>query len=536
MPEIHHLESLFLLLLVFLIGFGTLAQKLKVPYPILLVIAGLLLSLAPGLPHFTLDPDVVFLVILPPLLFSASFNTSWRDFCRNLAPIVSLSVGLVAMTTAGVALAAHWILPDFDWRLGLVLGAILSPTDAIAATSIAKRLALPGRITDILEGESLVNDATGLLALEFAIAIVTTGQHPSFGQGLWRFLALTGGGLLVGLATGKLIYIFESRIENGPIEVTASLITPYIAYLGAERLHASGVLAAVACGMYLGRRSSDYFSSAVRLQATAVWRTFDFILNGLAFLMIGLQLPYILENIQDVSFSQLLFDASVVVVVVILLRLAWVFPGASVATFVARLRSKQSYAPLDRRAVFLVGWTGMRGVISLAAAFALPLTVDTGAPFPNRSLILFITFFVILVTLVLQGLTLPSLIRLLGLGRGDGHETEERFAKRHILRRAVEELDRLREQDSSSENKAVYSYIAQQYRARITSAEEKQEEDQASAQSAFAYARYREVTQHLRQVERSAAIALRNGNEINDETLRKLERELDLLDIRYAPR
>jgi len=294
--SIHELELLLLVLLLFVVGLGTLAQRLKTPYPIVLVIGGLILSLVPHVPQFALNPDIVFLVLLPPLLFEAAFNTSWRDFRHNLVSILLLAFGLVGFTAAGVALAAHWIIPGFDWRIGLVLGAVVSPTDALAATSIAKRVHLPRRITDILEGESLVNDASGLILLQFAITMVVSGVQPSVPQELAKLLWLMVGGVGIGILLGKIIYLFEGRVDNAPVEITASFLFPYLAYLAGEEIKASGILATVACGLFLGRRSSVYFSSTVRLQAWSTWNTLSYALNGIAFVLIGLQLREVPSN------------------------------------------------------------------------------------------------------------------------------------------------------------------------------------------------------------------------------------------------
>src|SRR5579859_6897409 len=261
---IHALEIVFLLLLLFVVVFAALARKLQTPYPIVLVVAGLLLGFVPGIPSIPLNPDIIFLVVLPPLLYSAAWLTSWRDFKFNLISILFLAFGLVGFTVVGVAGTAAWVFPGFDWRLGLVLGAVVATTDAIAATSIAKRVGLPQRIVDILEGESLLNDATGLLALEFGLAIVVAGQTPTVTSGFLRLAYLTAAGIAVGLLIGALIHWVEHHIDDGPIEITISLMVQYAAYLAAEFIHASGVLAVVACGLYLGRGSAHFFSPAVR--------------------------------------------------------------------------------------------------------------------------------------------------------------------------------------------------------------------------------------------------------------------------------
>ena len=277
---IHAVEIVFLLLLLFVVAFGWLARKLAVPYPIVLVVGGLLLSFIPGIPKVALSPNVVFFVILPPLLYSAAWLTSWREFSYNLVSIFLLAFGLVTFTVVGVTLAGQWLFPGFDWRVGLVLGAIVAPTDAIAATSIAKRLGLPRPIVDILEGESLLNDATALLALEFGIGLLMAGHVPTFGQGMLRLCCLTATGIAVGVVIGEIVHLVEHRIDDGPVEIALSILTPYVAYLVADFARASGVLAVVACGLYLSRKSSQFFSPTVRLQAWAVWESLTFILNG----------------------------------------------------------------------------------------------------------------------------------------------------------------------------------------------------------------------------------------------------------------
>lgn len=533
----HQIEFIVLLVLLFVVGFGTIAQVLKKPYPIVLVVGGLLVSLVPRLPRVSLYPDLIFLVILPPLLFSAAFNTSWRDFRNNLTRILLLAFGLVAFTTLGVGLTAHWWIPGFDWRLGLVLGAVISPTDAIAATAIAKRFRLPARIIDILEGESLVNDASGLLALEFAVAMVVSGHVPTPVEAAWRLAYLTAAGIGAGLLIGKVVYVFERWLSNmvgsqdasnAPLAITATILVPYFAYLTAEAIHASGVLSVVACGLYLGSRSSVLLFSAARLQSWATWNTFTFMLNGISFLLIGLQLRYVLSGILSVSVEALVLSAATVVLVVIALRLVWVYPGAYLPFLLTRKLFNRPTPPIPSRAVFVVGWTGMRGVVSLAAAMSLPELLANGKAFPQRNMIIFLTFCVIFVTLVLQGMTLPALIRRLGLAGGEETNLEEEKARRNVLRSALEHLDGMRAKDKP-EFHSVYKHVAEHYRARLTAAggdaegTEKPHEHQLE--------RYREITRRLREVERSTALKLRDENVINDAALRRLQAELDLLDV-----
>src|ERR1700733_890948 len=294
---IHGAQLILLLLRLLVAGFAALARKLHTPYPIVLVVAGLLLSFVPGIPRINLDPDLIFLVVLPPLLYAAAWVTSWRDFSFNLVSISMLAFGLVGFTVLCVAMAGPWLFPGFDWRIGFVLGGAVGTTDAMAATSIAKRIGLPKRIVDLLEGESLLNDASGLLALEFAVAMVVHGQDPTAGAASLRLLYFPFAGIGSGLVLARIVEWFEHQIDDGPIEIAVSILVPYAAYLSAEALHASGVLAVVAAGLYLGRKSSEFFSPGVRLQARAVWESLTFILNGFVFVLIGLQLPSVLAGV-----------------------------------------------------------------------------------------------------------------------------------------------------------------------------------------------------------------------------------------------
>src|SRR4051812_14836381 len=438
---IHVVEIVFLLLLLFVVAFGLLARRIKMPYPIVLVIGGLLLSFIPGIPRMNLNPDIIFFIVLPPLLFNAAWLTSWREFSYNLVSICLLAFGLVTFTVVAVTQAGQWVLPGFDWRIGLVLGAVVAPTDAIAATSIAKRLGLPKRIVDILEGESLLNDATALLALEFGIALLIGGERPTFTAGLLRLLYLTLGGVGVGLVLGEIVHQVEDHIEDGPIEIALSLLTPYAAYLAAESVRASGVLAVVTCGLYLSRRSSHFYSPTVRLQAWAVWDSLTFIVNGFVFLLIGLQLPYVLDAMPQFKASTLVMYGAGFSAFLIVLRLIWVYPGTFFANVIRERVLHQKEPKPSLRSIFVVGWTGMRGVISLAAAVSLPQVLANGEPFTQRNMIIFLTFSAILVTLVLQGLTLPPLIRALGLAGSSSTGSEEKEARRAMAEAALRHLE-----------------------------------------------------------------------------------------------
>lgn len=526
---IHAVELVFLLLLLFVVAFAALAHRLQTPYPIVLVIAGLVVSFIPGIPRITLNPDIVFFVVLPPLLYSGAWLTSWRDFRSNLVPILFLAFGLVAFTVFGVAETARWVFKGFDWRVGFVLGAVVATTDAIAAISIAKRLGLPQRIVDIIDGESLVNDATGLLALEFAVAMLVEGRTPTAEAISVRLVYVIVVGMGVGLALAWVVDHFERHIDDAPIEITISVLVPYASYLAAESLRASGVLAVVACGLYLSRRSARLFSPGVRIQTYAVWNSLTFVLNGLVFVLIGLQLPSVMAGIKEHSVSRLLVYGALFSALVIVLRLIWTFPGAYLPYLIRRGILGRSEALPSARQTFVVGWTGMRGVIALAAALSLPVALADGSPFPQRNLIVFLTFCVILVTLVLQGLALPALVRALGLaGAGAGAKRKWEEARRIVLKSALDFLEKSR-QKSRSDSTGVYDDLAQYYRRRLAMLT--REGNDPDANPAY-LTRFRNLHMQALRIERQTAVRLRNEGHISDEVLRQVERELDLTETR----
>jgi Na+/H+ antiporter len=523
---ISHVELLLLVLLALVAALALLAKRLRIAYPIVLVIGGLCLSFIPGLPRVSLDPNAVFLIILPPLVFSAAFHTSWRDFRANLVSIFLLAFGLVGFTVWGVAAATRSMLPGFDWRSGLVLGSVVAATDAIAATATAKRLGLPRNIVDLLEAESLVNDGSGLVALKFTVALVVSGVTPSFVRGSATLIYLVVAALIIGFVIAVLVRRILSRINEAPVEITISIITPYLTYLAAESAGCSGVLATLACGLYLGRRSSDFYSLHARIEASGVWRTIDFALNGIVFLMLGLQLPAVLANIHGVSTVTLAIDGALFSAIVILLRMLWVFPGAWLSARIRRVM-RQPVQPLSPKLVFLVGWAGMRGVLALAAAMSLPLTLKNGAPFPERNLIIYLAFCAIFATLVVQGLSLPALIRRLGLSPATGH-TEEEFARREMIAAALQSLERLRI-ESGREHTEIYDQLERYYRRRLDLLEHARRDGGPPPQIDHA-----SLARQLRAIERTIALKLRDEDKIHDEVLRTLEHELDLLDARFA--
>jgi CPA1 family monovalent cation:H+ antiporter len=531
---IHAAQLILLPLLLFVAAFAVLARRLQTPYPIVLVLAGLLLGIVPGVPRVALDPDLIFLAVLPPLLYAAAWVTSWRDFSRSLPAIAMLAFGLVGFTVLGVALAGPWLFSGFDWRIGCVLGAAVASTDAIAATAIAKRIGLPKRIAGLLEGESLLNDAAGLVALEFAVAMVAHGQTPALGSAALRLLYLIVAGLGTGLILALLVAWFERRIDDGPIEIAIGILVPYAAYLTAEAMHASGVLAVVAAGLYLGRKSSGFFSPQVRLQAQAFWESITFILNGFVFILIGLQLPSVLEGVGGLPFGKIVLYGALFSLFLILLRLFWTFPGEYAAHFLQTRLLRRHENPPDTRQIFVVGWTGMRGVIALAAAMSLPQAVADGSPFPHRDLIVFLTFSVILVTLVFQGLTLAPLIRILGLTETGASRHEDREARRLVLEAAQARLEDLRRSDNSGSTE-VYDDLAMHYKQRLArvmaSTGNGPESDRALLDR---YSRYVDISRALLEVERSSALRLRDKGRIGDQELRAIENELDLSETRLA--
>lgn len=413
-----HFETVIFILAI-LIGLSAIAHKIKLPYSVILVATGLLIGFVPFLPNLSLDPNVALLIFLPPLLYEAASKTDWQEFTRSIRPITTLAITLVFFTASAVAVAAHYVIPHFSWPMAFVLGAIVSPPDAVAATSIIKGLGLSKRVVAILEGESLLNDASALIAYRYAVAAVMTG-HFVLWEASGQFLLVAGGGLLIGGVLGWLVTLTLNRIDSATSQTSLILLAPYVAYLVAEHAHTSGILAVVSAGLFITRRAPEVFSPQARLESRAIWDTLIFLLEGMVFILIGLQLPAILADLRGYRTEELVLYSVVISLVTMLIRILWVF----FSTYYPRLLG-WSTAPgsdtdkqagdVDWRNVLIVAWTGTRGVISLATALALPLTLSSGQLFPQRPLILFLSFVVILVTLVLQGMTLPLLIRLVGV-------------------------------------------------------------------------------------------------------------------------
>jgi monovalent cation/hydrogen antiporter len=529
---LHALETVILLLLVMVAVFAVVAHRLKVPYPIVLVLAGLGISFVPHMPRIPLDPSLVFLIFLPPLLYSAAWGTSWREFRHNLVLISLLAVGLVGFTVWGVAEFSEHFITALDWKAGFLLGAVVATTDAIAATSIARTIGLPRRIVDILEGESLLNDATGLLALELGISIIMRGETPSVGSGILRLLYLIVGGVGIGLLIGVVVGWLEKFIDDGPIEIVVSLVVPYAAYLAGEHVHASGVPAVVACGLYLSRKSATFFSPGVRIQVMGVWDALTFMLNGLVFVLIGLQLPYVLAGIRGSYGMTTLLEYGVLFsIILIALRLVWVFPAVKMASLLRRWTGHPEKQP-GAGDVFVIGWTGMRGVVALAAAISVPETLGHGAPFGPRNLIVFLAFCVILVTLVVQGLTLPSLIRVLGLAGTTGMSAEEQEARKIALIEAIAYLEQGRKTCGDAYFHA-FDDLLDRYQHRLAEVESGHEDGAHEHHDAGTYRQVVQAAEGAVQAERRVIIRLRDEGRISDDVLRTMERELDLEESRY---
>jgi len=530
----------FVLMLVAVLDIA--ARKIGLPYPVLMVLCGLSLGLIPRLPHFTFPPELVLPVFIPPLLFPAAFLTSWHDFKFNLRPIFLLAVGLVLLTMLVVAWTAHACIPGLPWSAAFVLGAIISPPDAIAATAVFERLEVPRRIVTVLEGESLVNDTVALVAYRFAITAVVTGTFSLSTAALEVPLVALGGAIIGGLI-GLGVDWLQRRLDDPPVHVTISLLTPFLAYLTAEQLGCSGVLAIVTTGVFLGWRLPRMVTARTRLELGAFWHMLVYLLNGIVFVFIGLQLPQVTQGLeQHTSWSRLLFQTGAICAVTVVVRLLWIYPAAYLPRLLSSsLRARDPYP--DWRDVTIIGWSGMRGVDSLATALALPFVTVTGAPFPGRNIIIFISFAVILFTLVAQGLSLPILIRLLGV-KGDGKaDCEEHVARLAANQAALAYLEGLVE--SKAEHGQQITLLQAEYHERLAQLELEEEEtapcdaapEDASANSSAApISPFFQLAREALQIERDAIIELRNQHRINDETLRVVQRDIDLADARIFDR
>ena len=514
-------------LLVGAAGLAVLARVLRVPYPITLVLGGVGIGYVPGVPELELDPDLVLLIFLPPLLYGAAFFTSLRDLRRNARPIALLSIGVVLVTMAVVAVVAHHVI-GLGWAEAFVLGAIVSPTDAVAPAEILRRLGAPHRLLTVIEGENLTNDWTALVLYRIAVAAVVSGSFSLWEAGL-KFVWSGLGGLAVGLVAGVVIRAVRRRVNDPPTEFTISLLSGYAAYLPAEELGVSGVIAAVTVGIYMGWHTPELTTPVTRLQGVAIWEVLTFLLNALLFLLVGLQLPSVIDDISGHSAGELVAWGLLISGVVIGVRLIWQFTIVYVVRALDR-REIQRTRRVGWRLRLIAGWSGMRGSVSLAAALALPLQIDGGGAFPERDLIIFLTYSVLLATLVGQGLTLGPLIRMLHV-EDDGSEGREEVAARMRVAEAAiartEELDGEDwvRPDTLERVRALYDYRRRRFGA-IGDGDGAEYEERSSA--------YIRLMYELFDAQREALVALRNAGEISDEVRRRVERDLDLEESRLS--
>ena len=516
--------ELILILLATAVALSIGAARLRLPYPIVLVLGGIALAFGSGLPRVEIPPDLVLVIFLPPLLFAAAWFTSWRDFAVHVRAIGLLAIGLVIATTVGVAAVAHALIPGMPWPVAFVLGAIVSPPDAVAATAVMQRLRVPSRLITVLEGESLVNDATGLVAFQVALAAVATGGF-SAGAALGRFAVVALGGIAFGLAVGWIVAQVHRRLDDFLIETVISVITAYVAYIPAEHLGVSGVLATVAAGGFLGWRNPRLFSPLTRLRSRSVWSVLLFLFNSLVFILIGLELAASHELLAGVSLAELVIWCAAIAGATIAIRLAWV-PIVMYLPYRLRRVLRGEAGPSAWKETTVIAWTAMRGIVSLALALALPRTLPDGAPFPFRNLIVLLVFAVIVVTLLGQGLSLPLLIRALGFVDDGEASRQERAGLLRGTERAIERLDEL---DRTS---IIVPWLVERVRAIY---EERLHRLQASVRDdpecrlmdgdSRAFQRLRA---QLIEAERDTMVAMRNRGEISEEVLHKLQQDLDL--------
>lgn len=524
----HHDLAVLLVLLAAGAGLLALVPVVRVPYPILLVLGGLGLGFVPGLPEVRLPPELVLVGVLPVLLYSAAFFTPLRELRSAIRPVGFLAIGLVAATAATVATVAHALVPAIPWSAAFALGAIVGPTDPLAATAIMQRLGAPRRVVSIVEGESLVNDGTALTLYAIAVGAAATGRF-SLVDASGRFALNVLGGAAIGLAVGWLVRQVRLRLHHPPAEVTISILTGFFAYLPAEIAGVSAVIAAVTAGVYLGWHTSELTTAEVRILGASVWEILTFLLNALLFALVGLQLPSIVDEIRGYPWQRLLAWGAAVAATVIATRLAFVLLSLGGRVVLTRARP----TPRTWAAALVVSWSGMRGAVSLAAALALPLATEAGAPFPQRSLILYLTFAVILATLVLQGLTLGPLVSRSALEDDSSAEREEALARVRVAEAALERLDELLDEqwareDSVERLRDRYRFRRSRFAARLDDGDDGRIEEQSQL--------FQRLRRELLEVERATLEALRRERTIDDDVLRRVERDLDLEESRLDDR
>ena len=508
--------EVFVFLLVAVAALAGLARRFQVPYPVTLVLGGLAIGLVPGLPSPELKPQVVFFAFLPPLLYSAAFLSSAYELRENAQPISLLAIGLVLVTVTGIAGVAHWVL-DLPWVAAFVLGAVLGPTDPVAATAVIRRLGAPARIETILEGESLVNDGTGLTA--YKVAVAAAGATVTIPGAVGKFVAVGLGGVALGLAAGWLFSRLRAAVNDPSLDLVLSVLTPFVAYVPAERVGASGVLAVVAAGVLVGHRSLDISEAGTRLRTLSFWESLSFLLNSLLFLLIGLQLPQIVERIAGSSVGVLGLQALLVSAVVIGIRMAWMFAVPPLLMAVARVTPLQRSGATPRERLVL-GWSGMRGAVSLAAALAIPESV------PQRDLVVVLTFGAIVVTLVLPSVTLAPLVRALGLGQGEERRRADADARARLAHVALARLEEAAQEEGRSER--AVELLRARHETRLEAAETHGHDGNGSVDRRDA----ERLGELLLSAQRADLAEMRRERAYPADVLRTLQRELDLEESR----
>ncbi|HEX3533352.1 MAG TPA: Na+/H+ antiporter [Gemmatimonadaceae bacterium] len=539
--------ELVLLLLAVSAGLRLVAERLRVPYAAILVVGGLILAFIPGLPQVTLPPEVLFLVFIPPLLYAGAITYPLRDFRREIGAILRLSVVLVLISTAAVAVVAHWLHPSFTWAAAITLGAIISPPDPVAVLSIMRPMRIPRAIVSILEGEGLINDATALVVYRLAILAAVTGVF-SPSQIAVQFIVGGGGGVAIGLLIGLLVTRVHRVTRTVPVVAnTVSLLTPFASYLLADLVGASGILSVVATGMYAARTVPKVLGPAIRQQIFGTWTVVTFMLESLVFILVGLELPYVARALNRFPLSTLLREAALVSLCVVLVRLIWVMPSTYVFRRLGRW-FRHDKAPLPPwRSVLFIGWSGLRGADSLVLALSLPLLTASGARFPARDQIIFISFSVIFITLVVQGPTLAPFARWIGIGADEDEGQEDAHARLAAAEAGLKALDRAA--IASSPYPEVVRYLkqrhlqrARRWAAREAEPHESEPEDVAQDHDHFTTApsheaaaiddrravEYRRVRGAMLSAEQEAILDLRDRGVIADDVMRNIQRDLDL--------
>lgn len=531
MLSVEQLVLITLALTVGVIILAAIAERLKISYPIALVLGGSALCFIPGLPQVELAPSLVLTLVLPPLLLSAGWNTSWRDFKRHIRPISLLATGLVVITTVVVAMAGHYLF-RLPWTVAFALGAIVSPTDPLAVLSLAERFGLPHPMVTTVEGESMVNDATSLVLFRLTMGAIAAGEF-SLATGAWQLVSVSVGGVLVGLVTGVIFTMIEHRLEAPPLEIALTVVLAYAAYMLGEALGVSGVLSCVAAGLYCGRKSSHSFNATSRLDAKSVWSTLVFLLNGLVFMLLGLQLRRVVAGLEGWNISEVIARALLISAVAIVVRFAYVWLTLSFCSGADKTLGIEG--PHPRIASTLIAtWSGMRGAVALALALALPTSIGDHA-LEGRNLIVMTTFVLILVTLVGQGLTFPALLRALKVQASPDHITkEEAFARLKAAKFARSRVRELAVTGNVAPQAA--EHLLQHYDGRIARLQERADDKPERTRAKPHMQGYRWLQRALVDVERNAVLALRDDGVIGDEALRRIEHDLDLTDARLSKR